>query len=103
MSIHVRSTWGGTSDPSPDAVDAVLVALQANHDRRGTVWTPAVWVVFSPADAVMFLAAQILDICGKKPTPRELAMAVLGVPVDRRRVVYTFLSEVFHKLEIPGD
>ena len=103
MSIHVNCNWDGTSDPKNSHVDAVIAALEQNRARLGSRWTPPAFVTFSPADAVMFVAAQILDICGGEPTRPELAAAAEGFPEDRRLLIRNFLKRVFKRLEFPDE
>ncbi len=103
MSIHVCCDWDGESTPEDSHIDAVIVALEQNHARLRSKWTPPVFMIFSPADSVMLLAAQILDICGCKPKRSELDIAVEQVPRDRQVVLHNFLKRVFKRLEFPDE
>lgn len=103
MSIHVHCDWDGESTPEDSHIDAVIVALEQNHVRRGSRWTPPVFAIFSPADAVMLVAARLLDICGCKPTRSELDIVIEQAPFDRRAVLHYFLKRVFKRLEFPDE
>lgn len=101
MSIHAYTDWDGVSVPEDKHVDAVITALWQNYAQLGPRWTPTSWSVLCPADAVLFYAARILDICGFDPLVSDFVVVAENIPEDRRPVVVGFLKRIFkHILEV---